>query len=105
MTVTTSAPSLLDAARTLAPQIRALVDQIENERRLPLPLVKAMAAAGIFRMLIPRKPGGLEVDVITMVRVFEKVSRVDGSAGWCAMIGATGGVVSAYLREDIAREI
>src|SRR5712691_1689169 len=105
MTVTISAPSLLDAARTLAPQIRALVDQIENERRLPLPLVKAMAAAGIFRMLIPRKLGGLEVDVITMVRVFEEVSRVDGSAGWCAMIGATRGVVSAYLREDIAREI
>jgi len=105
MTVTISAPSLLDAARALAPQIRALVDQIENERRLPLPLVKAMAAAGIFRMLIPRKLGGLEVDVITMVRVFEEVSRVDGSAGWCAMIGATGGVVSAYLREDIAREI
>ena len=53
----------------LPPQIRVLVEQIENDRRLPLSLVKAMAAAGIFRMLIPQKLGGVEVDVATMIRV------------------------------------
>ncbi len=39
MTAPISAPPLLDATRTLAPQIRALVGQIENDRRLPLLLL------------------------------------------------------------------
>ena len=44
---------LLAAARTLSPQVRACADQIEHDRRLPQPLVDAIAAAGLFKMLVP----------------------------------------------------
>ena len=49
--------------------------------------------------------GGGEVDVATAVRVLEEIGRADGSTGWVAMIGATTGVVSAYLPEHVSREI
>ncbi len=39
------------------------------------------------------------------MRVIEEISRADGAAGWCVMIGATTGMLAASLPEDWAREI
>jgi alkylation response protein AidB-like acyl-CoA dehydrogenase len=97
------AASPIDSARALAPRIAALSDRIERDRRLPPDLVRAMAEAGLFRICVPRKFDGLEVDVSTMIGTIEEVARADASAGWCVMIGATSGVVSAWLRDDVAR--
>jgi alkylation response protein AidB-like acyl-CoA dehydrogenase len=78
--------SFVEAAKGLAPQIQASADEIERSRRLPLPLVDAMAQAGLFRLWIPHSLGGEETDPTTLVRVVEEVSRADGAAGWCLAI-------------------
>ncbi|MEA2624479.1 MAG: indole-3-acetate monooxygenase [Candidatus Binatota bacterium] len=96
---------LLDDAAALAPQIREAAEETERARRLPQSLVDEMAHAGIFRMCVPRSLGGGEIDPATIARVLESVARADGSAGWCAMIGATSGLVAAYLEPGAAREI
>jgi alkylation response protein AidB-like acyl-CoA dehydrogenase len=98
-------PAVVRAARALSTRVRDAADAIERDRRLPSALVTAMAQAGLFRMAVPRHLGGLEADPATIVRAIEEVARVDGSAGWCVMIGATSGVTSAYLRDDVARAI
>src|SRR6185436_6052709 len=41
----------------------------------------------------------------TVLRVIEELARVDGSVGWCAMIGATSGLMSRYLDDVTAREV
>ncbi len=64
-----------------------------------------MAEAGLFRMCVPQVFGGAEVDAATMVEAIEEIAKADGSAGWCVMIGATSGLVSAYLPEAAAREV
>ena len=64
-----------------------------------------MAQAGLFRLWIPRTLGGEEADPITLVRVVEEISRVDGAAGWCMAIGGEYGVFGGYLPADAAREI
>ena len=97
--------SPVDEARALAPRIAALSDRIERERRVPPDLVRALAEAGLFRICVPRKFDGLEVDVSTMIGTIEEVSKADGSAGWCVMIGATSGVLSAWLPDEVARRI
>lgn len=97
--------SLLDTARDFAPRIRLVYEQIEADRRLPPILVNALAEAGFFRLLVPRTMGGLETDLPTILEIFEEMAKVDGSVGWCTMIGATGGLVSAYLHADIAQTI
>ena len=101
-----TAPSLcIDAAKGLVPQIQELADEIERSRRLPLPLVEAVAQAGLFRLWVPRALGGEETDPMTLVRVVEEVSRADGSVGWCVAIGGGSGVFGGYLPSDSAREI
>ncbi len=97
--------ALINAARALADGIRERADQIERDRRLPLELVGAIAEAGLFRMCVPRRFGGSEVEAATMVRAIEELAYADGSAGWCLMIAATSGLVSGYLSDDAAREI
>ena len=95
----------VEVAAALAPQIRAATDNIERMRRLPLPLVEALARAGLFRLWIPRAFGGEETDPMTLVRVVEEIARVDGAAGWCVAIGGEYGVFGGYLQPDAAREI
>jgi alkylation response protein AidB-like acyl-CoA dehydrogenase len=97
--------AFIEAAKGLAPQIQASADEIERSRRIPLPLVDAMAQAGLFRLWIPRSLGGEETDPMTLVRVVEEVSRADGAAGWCLGIGGEYGAFGGYLSADAAREI
>ncbi len=94
-----------ERVRALRDEIRAQSDRIERDRRLPVELVGSLARAGVFRLCVPRALGGEEADPATLLAVLEEVARADGSTGWCAMIGATSGVVSAYLPDADAREI
>jgi alkylation response protein AidB-like acyl-CoA dehydrogenase len=97
--------ALLAASRDLASAIAGAAPAIEEARRIPPALVRDIARAGLFRMLVPRAVGGLEVDPATMLDVLEEVACADGSAGWATMIGATTGVIGAYLPDAAAREI
>jgi alkylation response protein AidB-like acyl-CoA dehydrogenase len=54
---------------------------------------------------MPRAWGGPEADPLTTIRVIEALSRADGSVGWCVMIGCDGGYFSAFLDQDVAREM
>ncbi len=96
---------MLDAVRALAPDIEARADRIERDRRLPPEVARALARAGVFRLCVPRALGGEEADPATLLAVVEELARADGSTGWCAMIGATSGLMSGYLPEAEARAI
>ena len=96
---------VLRAAIRLAEQIRPASAEIERGRRLPAGIAAAMKDAGVFGMAMPRAWGGLEVDPLTQFRVIEALAMADGSVGWCAMIGCDGGYVTAFLDQDVAREM
>jgi alkylation response protein AidB-like acyl-CoA dehydrogenase len=100
-----TASVLLDAARALRPLVEASADEIERERRLPEPLVEAMASAGLLTMLVPRGLGGGQVDPETFLRVIEEVSRSDASTGWCLNQGVLISLAAGSLREGTATEI
>jgi indole-3-acetate monooxygenase len=74
--------SLLDAAREIAPIIRAHSDQAERERRLSQPALQALRETGLLRMSTPRSLGGLETDPVTRALVVEEIGRHDSAAAW-----------------------
>lgn len=105
MSTAPTGDALRDVAHDLRARIADAAATIEQQRRVPPALVAEMARAGLFRMLVPRDAGGLEVEPRVMLDVLEEVACGDGSAGWAVMIGATTGVIAAYLPEPAASEI
>jgi len=96
---------MIEAVRALVPRIRAAADATEANRRVSRDLVDALTDAGVFRLCVPRALGGLEAHPAVLADVLATIAAADGSTGWCAMIAATSGVVSAYLPDAMAREI
>lgn len=96
---------VVERARALAPQIVATRDEMDSLRRLPQSLSHELRDAGLYRMCVPQALGGLECTPQKIVEAIEALAEADASAGWCAMISATTGALSAYLDDDIARDI
>lgn len=92
-------------ARELHSELRARSEEIEKARRLPADLARTLAQAGLFRLMIPKSLGGLELDPLKSLQTIEAVSEADASAGWCVMIAATSAMKAAYLEPAIARAI
>jgi len=93
------------AALNLAPHIRAVREELEATRRVPPALVQAMADAGLFRPYLPQAMGGLELPPLTVFRVIEEISKVDGSVGWCTMIASGVSLLGGWLRPDVGRAL
>src|SRR5258707_9883682 len=73
---------VLETAHALQPTITSYQDETERERRIPPPLVQQLRNAGFYSMVVPRELGGLEVDLVTFLRVAELMAEGDGSVGW-----------------------
>jgi alkylation response protein AidB-like acyl-CoA dehydrogenase len=95
----------LERARKLEPMIQTYRDEAEQSRRMPRPLFEALRDAGFFQLWVPRRLGGPEVDMTTLILVVEELSRLEGATGWNVMIGAEGSGLAAYLPEETAREL
>src|SRR2546427_417014 len=96
------AQSPLDAARKLAPQIRACADAIEAARELPRPLFEALADAGLFHLAVPRALGCPELDLPTYIQVIEELGKADASTAWAVNQGAIFATYAARMPRDVA---
>ena len=99
-----SAQALLEAARSLAPQISAAGDEIERQRHVPAGLLASLKAAGLYRMLVPRSVGGAELTLHEFAEVIFEVASADASTAWCmsqnsGICGMSGYMPSQGLHE------
>jgi indole-3-acetate monooxygenase len=101
----TDSRSPLDAARELAPKIRAAADEIEAERELPRPLFEAIADAGLFHLAVPRAIGGGEIDLPTYIQVIEELGKADASTAWAVNQGAIFATYASRMPHAHARAI
>lgn len=93
-------------ALELAPRVRELASETEEGRRLPAELAEAFGRVGLWRACVPEPAGGPAVMHLgDLLEAFKTLSAADGSAGWCAMIGATSGLVYSYVDQSVAKDI
>jgi alkylation response protein AidB-like acyl-CoA dehydrogenase len=78
----------------------------EELRHLPTSAVEALAAAGLFKVSLPKELGGWEADVLLELEVFEAVARISTSACWNLIVGNFHSLIPAVLISDeAAKEI
>ncbi|HEY1819836.1 MAG TPA: acyl-CoA dehydrogenase family protein [Trebonia sp.] len=77
--------SLVGIARSLEPLIREHAEALD-EGHIPAPLVEALYDAGVFKAMLPREVGGLEVEPVEWLAMIEEFARINASAGWLAFI-------------------
>lgn len=93
------------ALDAVLPLVRARVDDIRTGGRLPDDVDQRLRDTGINRMALPVSLGGFEASAADMVELIERLSAVDGSTGWCTIIGAGSNIFAGYLPEAGAREV
>lgn len=93
------------AAATFTNEVRRRADETEAARSMPPDLARRFAEAGLFRMLVPTIYGGGQVQPRDFFSAVETAAYADGAAGWCLMIGATTGLLSASLPKPWAQTI
>ena len=93
----------LDAIRALRPTVDEVIDEMEEQRHLSPAVVEGMRATEVFRAAVPTDVGGPQLDPMSQIEMVEEFSRLDGSVGWCAMIGAASSFASGYLDRAVAQ--
>lgn len=97
--------SAIERARKVAPLIASAAPQIESGRQVTAPVMAALHEAQLFRMLIPRSMGGLELDLVSFVKAVELIAMADASTAWCVGQGSGCSFTAAYLEPDVAAEV
>jgi 3-hydroxy-9,10-secoandrosta-1,3,5(10)-triene-9,17-dione monooxygenase len=79
---------VLHAAREMLPRLRARQAECEALGRLPTTTHAEFVAAGFYRVLQPRRFGGLEFDLPTFFDVMAAIARGCPSSGWVLALTA-----------------
>src|SRR5207247_6178004 len=95
----------VERAGALAPHIEAWADHIARDRRIVEPVLDALFAAGMFRLLLPRSLDGAEVDPVTFVTVIEEIAKADASTAWCLCQASGCSMSAAYLPPEVAADV
>jgi alkylation response protein AidB-like acyl-CoA dehydrogenase len=81
MTTTDESPavSMLSNVESV---LRENAAQAEADRRLAPEAMEALFDTGFLRTWVPKAYGGLEMDLLPALRMYEELSRIDTAAGW-----------------------
>jgi 3-hydroxy-9,10-secoandrosta-1,3,5(10)-triene-9,17-dione monooxygenase len=94
---------LLSVARELVPLLRSNASETERRRNLAPQVDEALRSAGFYTLTAPRKFGGREAGVRTIIEVFSELARGCGSSAWVGKIHC-GAAFMASLFGDEARQ-
>ncbi len=92
-------------AQRLIPVLEAAGPRIDAVRELTPDVLDAMHEAEMFRLLVPRSVGGVELEPATYIQVVEAIAMGDASTAWCMNQGSGCSMTAAYLRPDVARRV
>ena len=96
---------LLARIQALQPMFERNAPAVEEARRVGEENIEALRSAGVFRIMVPRRFGGLETDIRTKIEVAREVAKGCGSTAWVTSLmnvcSFFAGLASAETQEDI----
>lgn len=97
--------SILDTVREMVPTLRETGPKTEAARTVLPENIDLMEQAGVFRMTVPRRFGGLELPVADQVAVHVELARGCSATGWVAMIWSAAGWVPTLFPDRAQEEV
>jgi 3-hydroxy-9,10-secoandrosta-1,3,5(10)-triene-9,17-dione monooxygenase len=96
---------LVARAADLVPLLRKNAVLAEESRRLPDDTVGALTDAGLLRMRVPRRYGGYECDMGTVVEVLAELARGCGSTSWTSAVWSISTWMAGLFPDEVQDEI
>ncbi|WP_405160279.1 acyl-CoA dehydrogenase family protein [Nocardia sp. NBC_01499] len=100
----TEIDTVLDAVRAAIPTLRANGPQAEADRWIPDQNLELLAKPGVFRMVVPKKYGGLDLPLPDIARVLSEIGRGCGSTSWVTSAYTNGGFLATFLPDKAQAE-
>ena len=85
--------------------VRTQALEADRTAQLSDAVVGALQELQLFKLWVPKRYDGLELDLPRTLHIYEAAARIDGALGWAVMIGAGGGLFAAYLEPQAANEL
>jgi len=102
---TPSTEELIARVRELQPLLAANAAKSEQDRRVMEESMAALTDAGMFKVAQPRRYGGYETSVRTMLEVSAAVAEADGGTAWvvalCNVCAWTVGLFPEQAQDDV----
>ncbi|CCH32121.1 Acyl-CoA dehydrogenase [Saccharothrix espanaensis DSM 44229] len=94
-----------EAVTALIPTLRENGREAEDNRWIPQDNVDLLDKAGVFRLAVPARFGGLDVPLVDQAAVVSEVSRGCASTGWVASAWVQGGWVTSLFPDAVQEEV
>ncbi len=99
------AMALLDRIRALVPTLAAQAAEAERLRRPTDAAMRLLEESGLFRLMVPRRFGGLELDLDAFLDVGLALGEADASLAWVACFCVEHNWMLCQFPESFQREI
>ncbi len=100
-----SVTELVARARELQPLLRKNSAQGEQDRRVVEESIQALQDAGLFRLLQPRRFGGYETSMRTLVDVTAAVGEGDGGTAWVVSLLNSGAWLAGCFTDRAQNDV
>lgn len=98
--------SILAAVRALVPELRESQAESDSLARPPAHIVSQLRDAGVYRLLIPRKFGGIGADMKLWMDVVREIGRGNTAIAWAVTLGASATwTFTSFFPEHLVREV
>ena len=86
MSDTLTPAGVLAAVTELLPVLRDRAQEAEDARRIPDETIKSLQETGFFKLLQPKRYGGLEASPVEFYRAVRLIASACGSSGWVSSV-------------------
>ncbi|MBV2155285.1 acyl-CoA dehydrogenase family protein [Kitasatospora sp. SUK 42] len=97
--------SVLDAVKDIVPRLRENGPEGEDRRWIPDENIDLLEKAGVFRIAVPRRFGGLDFSLEDQVKVLTEIARGDGSTGWVAVAWVSSAWMASLYPDRTQEEV
>ena len=97
--------TLISKAEKLIPKVKSASLTISQDRSIPESLIDELVDNDMFRLLLPKRFKGQQLDLLEYVEIIQGFAQADGSTAWCLnqnnVLSTFAGVMPTSLADEI----